>query len=305
MNVKRVSSAALALTLAASLAPACLAAPDGAAPQGGYKTVISINGKRLESFDFFREVEGWGSESVTWLLTELSPAPAGYVPMRAVAQADHGTAFWDQEGGQGWFTLEGAQITVFFDDLSVTVNDEKLEGVSAVLTDGVTYLPVSVIDGLEGYSVADTSADGTEGYEITTPNGAPVIKLAYELAELGDLGVGMKSTPQELEDFYGESHGLKAEYMTEGVAFLPMMTTPDTLILGKAAQGKTEALETALEAYRKTQEDTFTWYLSQNLPKVEDARFVTAGDWFLFYIGENADAVAEAFQAAAPELDKA
>ena len=54
-------------------------------------------------------------------------------------------------------------------------------------------------------------------------------------------------------------------------------------------------LEQALEAYRQSQEDTFSWYLSQNLPKVQNARTVVDGDYILFVIGENPDAAEEAF----------
>jgi len=342
MNFKRASAAALALALAAGTTALAADKPEGwtpadgartgdivpisapvedlplliapapetsmpqvdvPAPKGGYATVISINGTRLESFDFSREVEGWGSQTVTWKLEELDTVPAGYVPMRAIAQADHHSCYWYEEENQAWFNLEGAQINVFFNDLSVTVNDEPVEGVTATVINGVTYLPVSVIDGLEGYSVTDVSAGGVESYEISTPNGAPLVKLAYELMEISDMS-GMKSSPDELEAFYGEAMDFKAEYMTEGVAFLPMMTSPDTLVLGKAAEGKTDALKEFFEAYRQTQEDTFSWYLSGNLPKVQNAKFVTSGDWFMFLIGENADDAVEAFQAAVETMGK-
>ncbi len=327
MNVKRLSAAALALALAAGTTamaaekPAGWTPADGAreplliapapgaemptvdvpAPNGGFATVINVNGDRLESFDFSREVEGWGSQTVTWKVSELDAVPTGYVPMRAIVQADHGSAYWYEEERQAWFNLEEAQITVFFHDLSVSVNDQVMEGVSAVLMDGVTYLPVSVIDGLEGYSVTDTSANGVESYDITTPNGTPIMKLAYQLQDIGEMG-GMKTSLEELEMFQGEATGFKAEYMTEGAAFLPMMTSPDTLVLGKAADGKLEDLKAAFESYRKTQEETFTWYLSHNLPKTQNAKFVTEGDWFMFYIGENADEAVSAFRAGVKDL---
>lgn len=324
MKLKRITSAGLALVMAASLAPMALAeeaeptsglliapAPTSdmpqvevAAPNGGYSTLISINGTALEAFDFDREVPGWGSQTVTWKISELDAVPAGYVPMRAIVQADHGSCYWSEGENQSWFSLGDDQITVLFDDLSVKVNDETVEGVSAVLRNGVTYLPVSIIDGLEGYSVADNSADGVESYEISTPNGTPVMKLAYELMEIAGIGMGMQSSPAELEEFYGETTGFKAEYMTEGVVFLPMMTSPDTLALGKVAEGHIDSLEECFEAYRKQQEETFSWYLSQNLPKVENAQFVTEGDWFMFLIGENADEAVEAFKAAVAELEE-
>lgn len=328
MNVKRLSAAALALAMTASVpafATDVLRLPGGddegglpmlispgpetampqvevPAPNGGFATVINVNGERLESFEFSREVEGWGSQTVTWKLEELDTVPAGYVPMRAIAQADRHSCYWYEEENQAWFNFEDAQINVFFNDLSVTINDEKVEGVSALLINGVTYLPVSVLNGLEGYSVTDTSANGVESYDITTPNGTPIMKLAYQLQDSGEMG-GMKTSLEDLEAFQGEATGFKAEYMTEGVAFLPMMTSPDTLVLGKAADGKVEDLKAAFESYRKSQEDTFSWYLSHNLPKVQNAQFVTEGEWFMFYIGENADEAVSAFRAGVAGLE--
>ncbi len=318
MNVKRLSAAALALAMTASVPafatgedslPLLISPAPGAempkvevpAPNGGFAAVINVNGERLESFDFSREVEGWGSQTVTWKVSELDAVPAGYVPMRAIVQADHGSAYWYEEEGQAWFNFEGAQINVFFNDLSVTINDEPVEGVSALLLNGVTYLPVSVLSGLEGYSVTEAVKDGVENYDITTPNGTPIMKLAYQLQDIGEMG-GMKTSLEDMEAFQGEATGFKAEYMTDGVVFLPMMTSPDTLVLGKAADGKLEDLKAAFESYRKTQEETFTWYLSHNLPKTQNAKFVTEGDWFMFYMGENADEAVSAFQAGVKEL---
>ncbi len=272
-------------------------------PCGGYATVISVNGKPMEDFSFSRSIPGWGSKTITWRIDELDTVPAGYVPMRAIAQADHGSAYWYQEENRSWFTLAGHHIDVYFDDLSIVVEDQPVEGVSALLINGVTYLPVSVIDGLEGCSVTDLSSDGVERYDISTPNGTPMMALAWELQELGPLSAGGSSSPETFEQFYGDATGFKAGYVTEFIAFTPMNTTPDTLILGKPAEGALEDIQAAMEAYRQIKEDTFSWYLGWNLPKVQDARFVTEGDWFLFYIGENADAVVEAFRAGVPGLE--
>ena len=128
------------------------------------------------------------------------------------------------------------------------------------------------------------------------------MKLAYELMDIAGLGHGMKSSMEDMETFNGENTGFKAEFVTEGVAFLPMMTSPDTLVMGKFAEGKEKDLEESFEAYRKQQEATFEWYLSHNLPKVENAKFVTSGDWFLFVIAENAEEAVAAFEAAVAEM---
>lgn len=266
------------------------------APNGGYKTVISVNGKVLESFDFDYEVPGWGSQTVTWKINELDTVPTGYIPLRAVIQADGGSAFWDAYEYSSSFYYESGTIVANFNDMSVSVNDEKVEGAQALLLNGVTYVPVTVLEKLTGVTVTDTSANGVESYDIKTPNGTPLMMLAGSILETAGMGRGMKSSPAELEEFYGEAMGFKAEYMSEGVIFLPMMTSPDTLALGKVAEGKTEALKECFETYRKSQEETFSWYLSQNLPKVENAQFVTEGDWFMFLIGENADEAVQVFR---------
>ena len=82
-----------------------------------------------------------------------------------------------------------------------------------------------------------------------------------------------------------------------------MMTVPDSILIGKMAECAEESLKESCEGYRKQQEETFSWYLSQNLPKVENAKFVTEGDWFLFLIAENADEAVETFRAAVQEME--
>ena len=320
MNLKRISAAALAAALAATTLPAALAAdrPEGWTPADGargpmlisanpngdrYNKAIAINGETLESYDYDREVPGWGSESVTVLLSEIPNVPTGYIPLRAVIQADEGSAYWDETEYCSSFYYGNDRIVANFNDMSVSINDEKVDGAQAMLIEGVTYVPVTVLELLEGVTVTDNSTDAGESYEIATPNGAPLLKLAKAIREVAGMGMGMKSTPAEMEEIYGETMGFKAEYMPEGVAFFPMMTSPDTLVLGKVSEGSEEALKECFEAYRKSQEETFSWYLAQNLPKVENAKFVTSGDWFMFLIAENADEAVVVFEAGAAEME--
>ena len=75
-----------------------------------------------------------------------------------------------------------------------------------------------------------------------------------------------------------------------------MITSPDTIIIGKLAEGKEAQAKADLEAYRQQQEDTFSWYLSHNLPKVQDARTVVKDGYLLFVIAENADEAVAAFE---------
>lgn len=315
MNFKRISAALLALAMTASTAAfateevvptsGLLISPNPISASLGYDTVITINGEVLESYEYTRDIpDTWETETITVQLADIADVPTGYVPLRAVAQADHGSASWYKDENQSFFSFNDAFIVTDFNDMSVSVDDEKVEGAEALLINGVTYVPVSVLEHIEGVTVTDNSADGVESYEISTPNGAPLMKLAYDMLDAAGIYGGMKNTPEELEQYWGETHGFKAAYMTEGVVFTGFITTPDTLSVGKVAEGQEEALAAAFESYRKQQEETFSWYLSQNLPKVENAKFVTEGDWFLFVIGETADEAVEQFRAAVQAMNE-
>ena len=58
----------------------------------------------------------------------------------------------------------------------------------------MTFLPASVFDGLEGFSV--TSEGGSVA--ITTPNGAPLVQLAYAVADAANVGYGMSVDAEAL-----------------------------------------------------------------------------------------------------------
>ena len=345
MNLKRISAVLLALAMTLSVAAfaaenetpdvvvddsivrdvnhdqgdiSLLAAPAAGGFGGGgllsipiatlprnYTTVISINGEALEEYTYEKDIPGsWETEIITVVLTDLPAQPAGYVPMRAVAQADGGYAQWFKDSRMSRFVIGNRSIEVSLMDLSVTLDGEPVD-VAAILQDGTTYLPVSFIDSLEGFEVEDLSEGAVEIYNIKTPNGAPIVVFAKSLLETADAGVGMPTSLGELELYWGESYGFAADMLTQVYASLPMMISPDTLLIGKITEGQEEAFKAVLEAYTAAQAETFSWYLSQNLPKVEDARFETEGDWFLFYIGENADAVVEQFHAQVSTLDEA
>ena len=108
------------------------------------------------------------------------------------------------------------------------------------------------------------------------------------------MAFGMQADEQTLTDAYGIPTGS----FEQVVAFFPMITSPDTVIIGKLAEGADEeAIKAALETYRQGQEDTFSWYLSQNLPKVEDARILVEDGYVFYLIAENADAGEAAFHA--------
>ena len=50
-------------------------------------------------------------------LADIAAVPAGYVPLRAVVQADHGSASWYKDENQSFFYLNGVSIVTDFNDM--------------------------------------------------------------------------------------------------------------------------------------------------------------------------------------------
>lgn len=332
MNLKRISAIVLALSMTASVAAfaaeenpdvvvdesivrdvnhdqgdiSLLAAPMGGALGGGlgglmipiataknYATTITINGQALEEYTYEKESSGYGSETITVALTDLPSVPAGYVPMRAIAQADGGYAQWfkDSNTARLYMGDSSIAIVVSFADMSVKVDGELLEGVEAKLLNGTTFLPVSIFDSLgEGFSWVDNSADGVESYEIKTLNGTPLRVLANQVHESANMG-GMKTSMEELILYYGEEFGFNGEMMADCIAYLPVSTNADTLILAKLTdESKREEIKAAFEAYQASQLERCQWgYLQASLPAIENAQIVFEGDWALFLICDGAE----------------
>lgn len=213
------------------------------------------------------------------------------LPMRLIAEADHGNALWLEEENESIFYLQGAQIRVNYGENTVSVGDTVLEGITAQVVDGVTFLPEAVLAAVEGYTVDQNLALDVDRVDIITPNNAPVVKLGYELMEISNANANR--TGLDLLEYYG----INPESFTEAAAFFPMNISPDTLLVGRLADGSEEEVKAGLEAYRQQQADTFSWYLSQNLPKVEDAKLVVKDGWLLFVIAEHSDEAVTAFEA--------
>ena len=274
--MKKFGAAALALTLAGSMTLPALAAetPVLISAQVGYTTSITLNGEALDT-------------------AGIPAASDSMLPLRLVAEADHGNAYWDQEGNQSWFNFGQDQITVNFTDNTILVNDELVKE-KAEVTAGVTYVPAGVLALLDGFTVtwADPTAERFDAVTITTPNNDPMVKLAYAIMESSEM-FGSRT----YEDMLTDAYKIPADQFEQIVAFFPMITSPDTVIVGKLAENADEkAITDALEAYRQSQEDTFSWYLAQHLPKVQDARTVIEDGYLLFFIGANADQAQQLFR---------
>ena len=274
--MKKIGTLALTLALAGSLTVPALAAEETAVPisaDTGYGTALVLNGETLD-------------------LTGIPGVEGGaLLPLRLLAEADHGSAYWDEENNESWFYFGDNRITVKFADNSVWVDDEQVKS-QAYVTGGVTFVEAGVLEMLEGYT-AEQAEDGSS-ITITTPNNDPMVKAAYQIMEDSGMAYAMRTEGSEAEQAFQLPEGS----FEQVIAFTSMNTTPDTLVLGKLAEGADEeAVKAALEAHRQAQHDTFSWYLSQNLPKVEDARILVENGYAFYLIAENADAGEAAFHA--------
>ncbi len=274
--MKKIGTLALTLALAGSLTVPALAAEETAVPisaDTGYGTALVLNGETLD-------------------LTGIPGVEGGtLLPLRLLAEADHGSAYWDEENNESWFYFGDNRITVKFADNSVWVDDEQVKS-QAYVTGGVTFVEAGVLEMLEGYT-AEQAEDGSS-ITITTPNNDPMVKAAYQIMEDSGMAYAMRTEGSEAEQAFQLPEGS----FEQVIAFTSMNTTPDTLVIGKLAEGADEeAVKAALDAHRQAQHDTFSWYLSQNLPKVEDARILVENGYAFYLIAENADAGEAAFHA--------
>ena len=274
--MKKIGTLALTLALAGSMTVPALAAEETAVPisaDTGYGTALVLNGETLD-------------------LTGIPGVEGGtLLPLRLVAEADHGSAYWDEENNESWFYFGDNRITVKFADNSVWVDDEQVKS-QAYVTGGVTFVEAGVLVMLEGYT-AEQAEDGSS-ITITTPNNDPMVKAAYQIMEDSGMAYAMRTEGSDAEQAFQLPEGS----FEQVIAFTSMNTTPDTLVIGKLAEGADEeAVKAALDAHRQAQHDTFSWYLSQNLPKVEDARILVENGYAFYLIAENADAGEAAFHA--------
>ena len=274
--MKKIGTLALTLALAGSMTVPALAAEETAVPisaDTGYGTALVLNGETLD-------------------LTGIPGVEGGtLLPLRLLAEADHGSAYWDEENNESWFYFGDNRITVKFADNSVWVDDEQVKS-QAYVTGGVTFVEAGVLEMLEGYT-AEQAEDGSS-ITITTPNNDPMVKAAYQIMEDSGMAYAMRTEGSEAEQAFQLPEGS----FEQVIAFTSMNTTPDTLVLGKLAEGADEeAVKAALDAHRQAQHDTFSWYLSQNLPKVEDARILVENGYAFYLIAEDADAGEAAFHA--------
>lgn len=261
--MKKALSAAAVFTLMLWLSLTALAAP-------GYAGTITLNGESLD--------------------TAALPAPpssTAVLPLRTIAEADYGYAVWyGEEEQSSFFSLDGYHIAVDCRTGGIRVNGEVVPDVTASFVSGVTFVPQTLIDGLKGYSA---QLEG-QSLTVTTPNGKPLNRLARQIVGEVDLAAPTRPTEEGLKEYYG----VDAAHFEEVVAFLPMMISADTIVIGKVQAGEMETVKMELESLRANTQKSFEQYLPIPLERAKNGQVVTSGDYIMLIIsGDNATAIAQ------------
>lgn len=301
--MKKIGSLLLALVLAAGLAVPALAAEDvdimpiSAAvdetlliapnpnagpiqpeyrPGGSYSAVLVLNGEVLDT-SALPDVDG--------------------IPLRLLAESDHGSASWDEESGEGTGYFDGGRISVNVRTMALSVDSEVQENVLGNVKKGFSFVPAQVIDSLEGYSVTVTEENGVKRYEVATPNGTPMAKMAYEALEVsGCLANGKTDVAT-----FAENLGFAEGTIEDGLWFIGISWYPDCMVIAKLGEkADEEAIRSALQEYCKNQaEGTFSWYGNPeaNLPKLENPCIEMKNGYLFFLVAEDSAAGGEVFNA--------
>lgn len=288
MNFKRIASAGMALTMAATLAPAALAdepMPISPAPiSAGYQTQLFFNGEALDA-------------------SAIPAVETGMVPMRLFAESDGGQAIWFEEEQAGFFNVGDHRFNVDFTDLSVELDGEKVEGAKAILLEGVTFLPVELLNG-----TANLSASLTEGEEaridLSTPNGRPLNKLVNSIIEEVEIAAAMKNSPEELQEYMG----IDLANFDEILAVSPMMVNADTIFVGRYAEKADKAA--AKEQFQAVLDRTissFEHYLPDAYDMAKNGKIVESedGSWLMLIISADNDKAIEMFNAGVKAMAEA
>ena len=282
MNFKRLASTGMALTLAASLAPASLADEPGLdiAPApisaAGYQAKLFLNGEALDT-------------------SAIPAVETGLVPMRLFAESDGGQAMWFEEENAGFFYVGDHRFNVDFSDLSIEMDGEILEGTKATLLEGVTFLPVEVLDAAGNLTAALTEGEETR-IDLSTPNGQPLNKLVNSIIEEVGIAASMKNSPEELQAFMG----IDLANFDEILAMSPMMINADTIFVGRYAEGADKAA--AKEQFRAVLDRTiasFEHYLPAPYEMAQNGKIVESedGSWLMLIISADNDKAIEMFNA--------
>lgn len=282
MQMKKVTSLALALSLTAGLAVPALAAENDlvlisanpataiAVDLNAYASTITVNGKALD-------------------LTGIPAAEAGLLPLRAIAEADGSGASWYEEDNESYFFLTDATVGVNYADMSITVDFEPQEAKAVLNPAGYTYVPASVLSSIAGYTVTEENGN----YTITTPSADPMRILPNNIA----VSYAPAAATFAKKDDILAVHTLEDGNFESLAGMLPFMISADTVIIGKVAEGKTEEAKADLEAIKADTVRSFEHYLEEPYQMALKGEVVTYNGYAMLIISDDNASAIEMFKA--------
>ena len=294
--MKKTLALGLSLALTASLSVTALAVPpEGWSPADGARLLQPevVDAPISDTFAGSLTVDGVEVDT-----SAIPGCPAGYVPMRALCEANGGSAEWYAEDDQALFFFDENGIIVDFNEMSIRGDVDFGQAAPYLDPAGYTFLPVSVLDALETVSVNVNPELDVERYDITTSASDPTVKLVKSILEAVDSGARMRQSPAEMEEYLG----IRQENFTDIVGYFPMMINADTVVVGKAAEGKLDAAKEDLEAQKQQTIQNFEHYLPAPYEMAQKGQVVVAPDGehvMLIISGDNAKAI-ELFNEAYP-----
>lgn len=306
--MKKFLSLMLALVLAAGLGVSALAAdlpegwtpadgargslPEGWTPADGAREPELVSAPIPEKYAATVTVNG-----VEVKTANLPGAPAGYVPMRAVTEADGGTVSWYAEEKQAFFFFDNNRITVDLTTCAVEVEFEAREDVKAYYDGrGFTYLPVSLLQEFATVTVDDHPEMDSERYDIKTSNSDPMVQLTKEIIETVEMGARTNTSLKDLVEYYefGEENYVSI------VAYFPMMINADTIIIAEVAEGKMDAAKADFQNKLDITVRNFENYLPDPHEMALNGKIVESpdGSHLMLIISADNDKAIEMFNAA-------
>lgn len=269
--MKKFAAIALTLALSASLAAPAMAYQEimPISAKVGYATTIVLNGNKLD--------------------TSKIPASDG-IPMRLIAESDYGYANWFAEENTSYFTLDGSNVNVDYKTGAVDVSGTAVEGMTATVIDGVTFLPASILAKVETYKVE--TDEKTNTLTITTPNNDPTVKICRQIVEESGMNVNNRTKEADLFDYMG----FKKENYAEITAFASMMNVRvDMLMIAKPAAGKMDVVKAEMKAYQDQKIKEFQTYLQDQLAIAKAGQIVEKNGYVMLILAEHPEKGVEIF----------
>ncbi len=208
-------------------------------------------------------------------LRNVPGAPEGYLPMRAVCEAMDAYVSWEAETNTAVFLVDGHDIEVDLSTLSVQLDFEPAEGVTAYLDPGgYTFLPAPFLDSLPHITVDSQPYPDGVRYDIATQVYTPEEALANAILEAAQASAMFQLDQATL----AENYGFHLDAYDAIAAFQPMMTAqPTTVIVAHVKEGQMEIAKADFAAYLEAVKSTLGFYPA-TAEALEQAQVVQSGD---------------------------